>query len=141
VDLPEPEAPMIATRSPRATSISMPLKTSTEYFPWVKVFASLRQASTVSLITQCLRRFDASGGPARIKSCQESQHDRNAADGPDVGPAQVRRQLTDQIDVLGQELHLQHAFDEGHDDINIERHQYTAGHAERSADQSDQRTL
>eukprot|EP01022_Parablepharisma_sp_SALTPOND_P029462 TRINITY_DN735_c0_g1_i1.p1 TRINITY_DN735_c0_g1~~TRINITY_DN735_c0_g1_i1.p1 ORF type:complete len:1397 (+),score=453.90 TRINITY_DN735_c0_g1_i1:9191-13381(+) len=150
VDLPEPDAPTMATCSPGWTSISTLPSTFTEYLPCVKVLPRPRAASTIflsfivfmaSLIAQRLRRFDAGGRPARVERRQEGQHHGHATDGIDVGPDQVGRQLGNHIHALGQELHVEQALDGRHHHIDVQRHQHAQADADGRADQAHQGAL
>src|SRR6185436_19791115 len=110
VDLPEPERPMIATRSPARISRSTPSRTGTGCGPWY-VLLSCVQETTTSLIAQRFRRVDARGAPARVEGGDERQAEPHEDDGDHVRRLQVGRQLRDQVDVLRKELDAERVLD------------------------------
>src|SRR5688572_2900894 len=103
VDLPEPERPMMAMRSARRTSRSIPRSTCTGAGPWY-VFLRLRHDTTASLITQRFGRIHLGRAPARVERGEEGKHERDERDPQDVGWMHLRGQVGNEIDVLRHEL-------------------------------------
>src|SRR5438552_10683816 len=105
--LPDPEAPMMASRSPAATARSTPSSTGTCSGPLRYVFRRPRHSSTgaVLFISQRLRGIDPRGAPARIECGKERQHERDSRDQQHVSLLHLRGQLADVIDTLVEKLH------------------------------------
>src|SRR6188768_3561865 len=121
--LPDPDAPTIATRSPTATSRSMPSSTGTSSGPLRYVLRRSRHATTGTaapaataglLIPQRVGGIHARGLEARIDRRDERQHERDRGDRDHVAALQVGRQIADVVNALVQELDVQRAFDRGH---------------------------
>src|SRR6516162_814018 len=93
VVLPEPEAPMIATRSPGDTSRTTPRSTSSTTGPWRKLLCTPCAASTVSLMAQRLGRRGACRTPGRIDGSEHAQHERDRTYPQHVAKLHVRRQI------------------------------------------------
>src|SRR3569832_2491537 len=133
--LPEPEAPMMATRSPCAIARLTSSNTSTVAGLSVLVLARWRQDTTgVSLIAQGLRGLGARGPPCRIERRDQTQEDCDAADAPHVLHVQVGRQLVDVIDLGGEELDAEEMIHRRHDGLDIQRDHDAAEDAEPRAD-------
>src|SRR5258708_34581295 len=102
---PEPDAPTIATRSPRATARSKPSNTGTSSGPLTYVFASARHSSTGgiagavanSFIAKRFRGVDFRCAPRRVDRRDERQHERDDGDRDDIGALQIGGQLTDVV--------------------------------------------
>src|SRR5664279_1309008 len=121
--LPEPEAPTIATRSPRLTARSMPSSTGTSRGPPRYVLVSALHSTTgvaASFITQRLGRIDLCRAPARIQGRQQRERQRDHRDQCDVAALQVGRQLADVVNALVQKLNAERALDEWNDGSYIE---------------------
>src|SRR4030095_16856636 len=115
---PDPDAPTIATRSPRATARSTPSSTGTSSGPLTYVFASARHSSTGcslrgSFIAERLGRVDLRRAPRGVDRRDERQHERDDANRDDIRALQVGRQLADVVDGLVEKLDVEEPFERG----------------------------
>src|SRR5690606_12112664 len=97
--LPEPEAPRIATLSPRSTLKVTPFRTSTSSAPSLKRLTRSRVRSTTSLIAQRCGRPGAARGDRREQRREEAQQDGDADRRRDVGQLEAGRDLADVVHV------------------------------------------
>src|ERR1700687_5542396 len=142
--LPDPDAPTIATRSPRSTARSMPRSTGTSSGPPRYVFLSAWHSSTgvaALFIAQGLRRVDFRGAPARVQRRQQRERKRDQRNQRDVAALQIGRQLADVIDALVQKLKAERALDGRHDGSDVERQRNAPRDADQRAGDSDPSSL
>src|SRR6185295_6416900 len=116
VVLPEPDAPMIATRSPLLTRNSTPRSTSTLRPASLNVFTSPTDSSTASrsFITQSLGRRLACGAERRIERGGHGQKHAHAADLGHLEGPQLRGQVAQEVHVGGQEIDVEPGLEQLH---------------------------
>src|SRR6202034_1110945 len=149
VVLPEPEAPMIARRSPRATTSSTPVSTSSVVAPSRKLrqtpralsTASLPSLMTPSLMTQCLGRLDARSAPGRIQCRQRTQRKCHAADAQHITPFGIGRQIAHEVDLGIEKVGAQQALEPMHQRLEIGGKEQPERRPGAGAGQADERTL
>src|SRR5262245_59590004 len=102
VDLPTPDAPMIATVSPGLTVRLTPFKTRTVSGPIRYSRSRSRAASRGSLIAQHLDGIQPGRAPGRREGGEQRDHERRADDEREVAARQLHRQVADLVDVAGE---------------------------------------
>src|SRR5699024_1115105 len=123
VDLPEPEAPTTAMRSPGCTVRSTRSSTVSGSCTPGKVLRTPSQVSTavVSVIAQRLRRLYTRCAPGRVQCRQEGQPESHGDDTDDIALVQIGAQLVDVVDVGRQQISMQYLLDHRHDVVDVER--------------------
>src|SRR5579862_2779198 len=109
VVLPEPEAPMMASRSPARTVRSTPVSTSRMLEPSRKFLetpcaASTMAADEASVMSQCLCRLNAGSTPGRIQRGKRAQHEGHRADAQHIAGFRIRGQVAHEIDLGVEEV-------------------------------------
>src|SRR4029079_10832617 len=143
VVLPDPEAPMIATRSPFATLSWTPRSTSILRPTSAKVFTRPIASSTTSasLITQRLGRRLARGHERGIQRREDREHERENRDLGNLERPQLRGQVAQEIDVRRQQIYPEPTLQQRDDVAELPAHEQRERDAERRADQADQGAL
>src|SRR5262245_16555128 len=109
VDLPAPDAPTMARRSPLPTSRSTPRSTSRSKRASLNALRRPRAEMTAtpgegSLIAQRLGRLQPRGAQRRVHGRQQPERQRQHADARDVVELELRRQVADVVDLGVQEV-------------------------------------
>src|SRR6478609_11406873 len=126
VVLPEPEAPMMAIRSPARTRKFTPCSTVRSIGPWRNARVTPVASSTTSFMapsfmtlslmapsfmTKRLSGQRAAGAPRRVDSGQRRQRKRRQRDLQHVGDADFGRQIAHDVHTRIQKLYTENTFD------------------------------
>src|SRR5204862_4694834 len=121
VVLPEPEAPMMAIRSPARTRKFTPWSTVRSIGPWRNARVTPVASSTtsfmapsfmtLSLMAKGLSGQRAAGAPCRVDSRQRRQRQRRQRDLQHVGDADFGRQIAHDVHTRIQKLYTENTFD------------------------------
>src|SRR6188508_482827 len=118
VVLPEPDAPMIARRSPARTLRFTPCSTCRSIGPWRNArstpLASMT-SSLVSFMAKGLRRQRTRRAPRGVDSRERRQCERHARHLQYVAEANLGRQITHEVDTRIQELYAEKTLDSAND--------------------------
>ena len=111
--LPEPDAPTIATRSPAHVEVDAEQHRHLDLalqIDLAQAAAGEHGLTIASLIAQRLRRIDFRGALARIDRREQADHERETTPSASTSRStQLRGQVADLVDVLGQELEAEQA--------------------------------
>src|SRR5512145_732305 len=102
VDLPTPDAPMMATLSPAFTVRLTPRRTRTGSAPSRYSRSTSWATTSGSLIAEHVHRVHARGPAGRRQGREEGDHQGGAHDHREVRPGQLHRQVADLVDVAGE---------------------------------------
>src|ERR1700686_730425 len=144
VVLPEPEAPMTASRSPRATCSSTPVSTSSVVVPSRKLRntpRAVRTAPLPSVMTQCLGRLRTGGAPGGIQRRQRTQRKRHAADAQHIARLRIRRQIAHEVNLGIEKVCAQYTLEPVHQRLKIGGQDQSQRRPGTGAGHADERSL
>src|SRR5512139_1781696 len=142
VVFPEPDAPMIATRSPFATLSSTPRSTSTLRPTSLNVLVSPCASRTGALLIA--QRFGgrlARGGQRRIERRGHRERERQAADLQDLERPDLRGQSVEVVDLGREQIDAEQPLQETDDVADLPAEEQREQNTETRADDADQRAL
>src|SRR6187399_1541617 len=151
VVLPDPEAPMMARRSPARTVRLTPCSTVRSIGPWRNARVTPVASSTcsvmapsfmsLSFMAQGLCRQRAAGAPRRVDSRQRRQRESRQRDLQHVAEADFGRQIAHEVHTRIQELYTEDTFDPVDGFGDIERQEPSEQRTRERAHQTDERAL